>query len=174
MKNFFLTMAAGLTAVALLGCQPNASDKAADASSADIADAAASVETPTVATLVASPAPATSADAAPADACGESIVFTEGTDTTTATGEVSGYDTCTFRLTGKAGQQLHATIEGSTFLTALLFAPTSQDTAIAGPSDTLDAALPADGEHEIRIGQVRAEARRITSPKTFKLNVQLR
>ena len=30
------------------------------------------------------------------------------------------------------------------------------------------------GEYEMRIGQVRAEARRSTSPKTFKLNVQLR
>lgn len=170
MKIFTLTMAAGFAAVALLGCQPDASDKAADASSADIANAAVSVEAQTEA----SPAPATSAQAAPADACGESIVFTEGTDTTTASGEVSGYDTCTFRLAGKAGQQLHATLEGSNFLTALLFAPASQDTAIAGPSDTLDAALPADGEYEIRIGQVRAEARRSTSPKTFKLNVQLR
>ena len=170
MKTFTLTMAAGFAGVALLGCQPDASDKAADASSADIANAAASVEAQTEA----SPAPATSAQAAPADACGESIVFTEGTDTTTASGEVSGYDTCTFRLAGKAGQQLHPTLEGSTFLTGLLFAPTSRDTAIAGPSDTLDAALPADGEYEIRIGQVRAEARRSTSPKTFKLNVQLR
>ena len=170
MKIFTLTMAAGFAAVALLGCQPDASDKAADASSADIANAAASVEAQTEA----SPAPATSAQAAPADACGESIVFTEGADTTTASGEVSGYDTCTFRLAGKAGQPLHATLEGSTFLTALLFALASQDTAIAGPSDTLDAALPADGEYEIRIGQVRAEARRSTSPKTFNLNVQLR
>lgn len=174
MKTFTLTMAAGFAAVALLGCQPNASDKAADASSADIADAAASVETPTVATSVASPAPSPTAETALADACGESIIFTEGTDTTTASGEVSGYDTCTFRLTGKAGQQLHATLEGSTFLTALLFAPTNPDMAIAGPSDKLDATLPADGEYEMRIGQVRAEARRSTSPKTFKLNVQLR
>ena len=170
MKTFTLTMAAGFAGVALLGCQPDASDKAADASSADIANAAASVEAQTEA----SPAPATSAQAAPADACGESIVFTEGTETTTASGEVSGYDTCTFRLAGKAGQQLHATLEGSTYLTALLFAPTNPDTAIGGPSDTLDAALPADGEYEIRIGQVRAEARRSTSPKTFNLNVQLR
>ena len=170
MKTFTLTMAAGFAAVALLGCQPDASDKAADASSADIANAAASVEAQTEA----SPAPATSAETAPADACGESIVFTEGTDTTTASGEVSGYDTCTFRLAGKAGQQLHATLEGSTYLTVLLFAPTNPDTAIAGPSDKLDATLPADGEYEIRIGQVRAEARRSTSPKTFNLNVQLR
>ena len=87
---------------------------------------------------------------------------------------MSGYDTCTFRLAGKAGQQLHPTLEGSTYLTALLFAPANPDTAIGGPSDNLDAALPADGEYEIRIGQVRAEARRSTSPKTFNLNVQLR
>lgn len=173
MKNFTLAMAVGLGAVALIGCQPTAGNQASNAPEKTVATDVAPAEAVVASSPVETETP-TTAEASPADACGEVIAFAAGADSATVSGKLSGYDTCTFRLTANAGQQLHAQLEGSTYLIALLFAPTRQDTAIAGPSDKLDATLPVSSEYQIRIGQVRAEARRNSAPKAFKLTVQLR
>lgn len=167
-------------AAALIGCTPAANDAAQNARTAppaaETASAAASAASPApVSATPIAEAPGTKATStAVATACDQTITFAAGNNAATASGKVAGHAGCSFRMQGQAGQRIEGVLIGSPYLIALLFAPSAKDTAIAGPLDKLDAMLPETGEYEIRVAQVRAEARRNAAPKTFELKVSLR
>lgn len=167
-------LATGLISLAIVACQPAADTSTTPATAPATTESAPAAEAATPAAADAAPAseaPAT--PAANAAGCGQLIQFAAGDNDTTVEAQVQGYESCSFRMQGQAGQKIKVELEGSSYLTALLFAPSNDGTSLQPPGDRIEATLPASGEYELRVGLVRAEARRNTSPVPFKLEVEL-
>lgn len=143
MKLIYAPLALALVTTGLIGCQPAPTSPATNETNTETAPAATS---PVPVSIPAEMSAETTTDtAATADTCGQLIGFAAGSDTTTASGQVAGYDSCSFRLQAQKGQRIEVALEGSTYLVALLFPPATDGTAIAGPLDKLDATLPVTG-----------------------------
>lgn len=95
----------------------------------------------------------------------ERIQFPKGATSTSVTGSVSGYEVRSYLLCARAGQLLHLKLNSKNrFLYFALVDPVTQEGIAGGPvPETVTewgGTLPKDGDYEVKVFLMRAEARR--------------
>jgi uncharacterized protein YraI len=99
------------------------------------------------------------------------VSFVPGTSAATVNGSVRGYETRDYILNARAGQRMTVDLRSnSTFMQAAVLSPQGETLSV-GTNWTGN--LPSSGDYLVRVGLVRAEARR-DGAGGFKLTVGVR
>lgn len=110
------------------------------------------------------------------------VHFAKGATSASVQGAIKGYDSVEYLVVARAGQELEATVSGSSNANLNVYPPagTGEDGAALAPDTQYGKAstiyrvrLPADGEYRLQVYQPRAAARRGTTSK-FSLKIQVR
>ncbi|MEP0871495.1 SH3 domain-containing protein [Trichocoleus desertorum AS-A10] len=99
------------------------------------------------------------------------VSFAPGTSAATVNGSVRGYETRDYLLNARAGQRMTVDLRSNTtFMQVAVLSPQGE-TLYVGTNWTGN--LPSNGDYLVRVGLVRAEARR-DGAGGFKLNIGVR
>lgn len=102
----------------------------------------------------------------------ERVTFGRGQSSAGLTGTIQGYQTRTYRLNARQGQEMTVRLNGSSRFTQFAVFSPNGDTLYAG-SGTWVGHLPQSGDYRVRVGLVRAEARRSgVSSYTLTVGIQ--
>lgn len=89
------------------------------------------------------------------------VQFAKGKSAATVSGQVKGYETVDYILNARAGQKMTVNVSSnSTFLTPVIIGPQDKPVCPEPCEIPWNGTLPVNGNYHIRVGLVRAEARR--------------
>lgn len=89
------------------------------------------------------------------------VQFAKGKSSATVSGQLAGYDTVDYLLNARAGQKMTVNVSSnSTFLTPVIIGPQEEPICPEPCEVPWNGTLPVSGDYHIRVGLVRAEARR--------------
>jgi hypothetical protein len=91
------------------------------------------------------------------------VQFARGRSSATLTGQVRGYNTVDYLLNARAGQQMtvHSASDRSSTLRGI-YAANGEEICVESCGEHWSGILPRDGDYTVRMGLMRAEARRGT------------
>ncbi|EBB2471355.1 inhibitor of g-type lysozyme [Salmonella enterica] len=105
------------------------------------------------------------------------VEFTKGHDSAQYTGVIRGYDYDTYKFYAQKGQKIHASISNDGTYTYLFGPGISDSVNLSRYSTDLNEnnqyTLPATGRYELRVLQMRNDARRNKSKK-YSVNIQIK
>lgn len=103
------------------------------------------------------------------------VNFTRGNSSATVSGTVRGYDYRDYVIGAKAGQTISAKLSAKgVFPVLTIFLPNGDNLEGAAQMDEFTGELPANGDYVIRVGMMRAAARRKNSVATYSLKISVK
>ena len=103
------------------------------------------------------------------------VRFARGETSTKIQGTVRGYAYRDYIVRASAGQTISTKLSSrNTFAVLTIFKPDGDNLEGATEMDEFTGELPASGEYVIRVGMMRAEARRKNSVAVYSLQISIR
>ena len=103
------------------------------------------------------------------------VRFAKGASQATISGRVQGYAYKDYIVAARAGQTISVKLNSrNTFAVLTIFTPDADNLEGATETDEFSGELPATGDYVIRVGMMRAEARRKNSLAVFSLRISVR
>lgn len=103
------------------------------------------------------------------------VRFARGTSSTTVSGTVQGYAYKDYIVGARAGQTISVKLNSRNAFTVLtIFTPDANNLEGAMQTDEFSGELPVSGDYVIRVGMMRAEARRRNSISNYTVRISVR
>lgn len=104
----------------------------------------------------------------------QSIVFAKSTSSATVKGTIRGYKYIDYTIAARAGQRLEIDLSAvKTVPVFTVFLPNGDNLEDAAQRNEFSGLLPENGTYVIRVGLMRAAARRKNSSAAFTLKVSI-
>ncbi|ACK68931.1 hypothetical protein PCC7424_0465 [Gloeothece citriformis PCC 7424] len=102
------------------------------------------------------------------------VQFAPGESSAQLSGKVQGYQTVNYLLRANANQELSVKFSSNSRFTMLgIYTPTGEELCVETCGDRWSGLLPTDGDYRVRVGLVRAEARR-NGQANYTLDVSIK
>jgi hypothetical protein len=103
------------------------------------------------------------------------VRFAKGASSATVSGTVRGYEYRDYIVGARAGQTISVKLNSrNTFTVLAIFTPDGDDLEGAMQTRDFNGELPVNGDYVIRVGMMRAEARRKNSISNFRVRISVR
>jgi hypothetical protein len=103
------------------------------------------------------------------------VRFARGASGTTLSGTIRGFAYRDYIIGARSGQNVSVKLKSrNTFTVLTIFTPDSGNLEGATQTDEFSGELPTTGDYVIRIGMMRAEARRKNSQADYSLQISVR
>lgn len=105
----------------------------------------------------------------------QQVSFARGAESATVRGSIRGYAYRDHIVSAREGQTISVSVKSpNTFTVFSIFLPDGTNLDGAIQMDSFTGELPASGDYVIRVGMMRAEARRRGSVSNYSLNIKIR